>query len=516
MVVNHENCSLHSPGNAIEPWNFGPPSYVCKHCGAVLWYEERSVKSKRPRIPTFSLCCMEGKVKLPLLRKTPPLLNELLDPLGGQRSKSFRTQIRSYNAMFAMTSMGGKVDNRVNDGRGPYIFRLNGQIHHRIGTLLPNNGEDPQFAQLYFYDTENEVQHRMNAFSSSTVNKDLDPSIVDALVQMFDESNNLVKIFRMSRDHFIERDIHHLRLRLIGSRTTDGREYNLPTCSEIAAIIVGDIGVDNAFRDIIVELKEGGLHRINELHPSYMALQYPLLFPYGEDGFRLGILYRNIDETRSDTNDFVTMREYYAFRLQERDGEGHTLISGGRLFQQFDVDAYTCIEAIRVMWVKNNQEKLRIELYNGLKDAVMRGDTTPASAGKIFVLPSSFIGGPRYMIENYQDAMAICRWAGYPDLFITFTCNAKWPEIELFLSRKPGQKIEDRPDVVARVFKIKLDQLLNDLKHGQHFGRVIAVVYTVEYQKRGLPHVHILLFLHNDDKHPIAAEIDKCIKEKKL
>ncbi|XP_023906976.1 uncharacterized protein LOC112018681 [Quercus suber] len=195
------------------------------------------------------------------------------------------------------------------------------------------------------------------------------------------------------------------------------------------------------------------------------------------------------------------MREYYAFRLQKRDGEGHTLISGGRLFQQFDVDAYTCIEAIRLMWVKNNQEKLRIDLNNGLKDAVMRGDTTPASAGKRFVLPSSFTGSPRYMIENYQDAMAIYRWAGYPNLFITCTCNAKWAEIELFLSRKPGQKIEDRPDVVARVFKI-LDKLLNNLKH---------VVYTIEYQKRGQPHAHILLFLHNDVKHPIAVEIDRII-----
>ena len=144
MVVNHENCSLHSLGNVLEPWNFGPPSYVCNHCGVVLWYEERSVKSKRPRIPKFSLCCMEGKVKLPLLKKTPPFLNELLDPLGGQQSKTFRTLIRSYNTMFAMTSMGGKVDNRVNDGTSPYIFKLNGQTHHRIGTLLPNNGEDPQ------------------------------------------------------------------------------------------------------------------------------------------------------------------------------------------------------------------------------------------------------------------------------------------------------------------------------------------------------------------------------------
>ena len=83
-----------------------------------------------------------------------------------------------------------------------------------------------------------------------------------------------------------------------------------------------------------------------------MTLQYPLLFPYGEDGFMLGILCRNINEIRSNTNDFVTMREYYAFRLQECNGEGHTLISGGQLFQQFDVDAYTCIKAIRFMWVK--------------------------------------------------------------------------------------------------------------------------------------------------------------------
>ncbi|KAK4597272.1 hypothetical protein RGQ29_015015 [Quercus rubra] len=436
---------------------------------------------------------MQGKVKLPLLRKAPPLIDELLDPLGSQKSKTFRTLIRSYNAMFAMTSMGGKVDSRINDGRHPYIFKLNGQNHHRIGTLLPNDGEDPQFAQLYFYDTENEFQHRMNVFSNGQINSDLDPSIVDALVQMFDESNILVKLFRMSRDRFIDTDVHQLRLHLIGSRTTDGREYNMPTCSKIAAIIVGDIGAENSHCDIIIELKEGGLQRINVLHPSYMALQYPLLFPYGEDGFRLGILYSNVDGIRFDTTDSGTMREYYAYRLQEREHEGHTLVYGGRLFQQFDVDA--CIEEIRLMWVKQNQDKLRIELYKGLKDAVMRRDTTPASSGKRFVLPSSFIGR-------------------YSDLFITFTCNTKWPEIDLFLSKKPGQKVEDQPDVVARMFKIKLDQLLNDLKHDQHFGKVIAVVYNVEYQKRGLPHAHVLPFLHHDDKHPTAAEIDRIISAK--
>jgi hypothetical protein len=65
------------------------------------------------------------------------------------------------------------------------------------------------------------------------------------------------------------------------------------------------------------------------------------------------------------------MREFYAFRLQERQGEGHMLIYSGRLFQQFVVDAYTCIEGVRLMWVRRNQSALRTELYSGLRGAVM-------------------------------------------------------------------------------------------------------------------------------------------------
>jgi hypothetical protein len=150
------------------------------------------------------------------------------------------------------------------------------------------------------------------------------------------------------------------------------------------------------------------------------------------------------------------------------------LILARRLRQQFQVDAYTCVEEYRLIWIRSNQLQLRSEVYYGLKDAVFKGDTTPSSVGKRIILPSSFTGSLRYMIQNYQDAMAICRWAGYPDLFITFTCNPKWPKIETFLSLIPGQRPEDRPDIIARVFKIKLDQLLHDLKHGKHFGKVIA------------------------------------------
>uniref|UniRef100_A0A2N9G847 Helitron helicase-like domain-containing protein n=1 Tax=Fagus sylvatica TaxID=28930 RepID=A0A2N9G847_FAGSY len=384
--------------------------------------------------------------------------------------------------------MGGNVDGNINDGKGPYIFRLNGQNHHKIGSLLPIDGHNPRFAQLYIFDTENEVKNRISVMNRSSKHNGIDKDVLQALVQMLDENNILVQSFRMARDRFQGSQVRDFKLRLIGTRSTDGREHNLPSASEIAAIIIGDFDPESGYRDIIVESKEGHLKRINELHPSFMPMQYPLLFPYGEDGFRLGILYREIDGRKKTKRTSVTMREYYAYRLQERESEGKTLHHGRRLFQQFVVDSYTCVEQSRLRYFRDKQKQLRSEVYHGLKDAVFRGDTTPASIGKRIVLPSSFTGGPRYMIQCYQDAMAICRWFGYPDLFITFTCNSKWPEIESFLSMHPGLKVEDRPDIVARVFKIKLNNLMHDLKRGSHFGRVLA-----------------------DDKHPTPAEIDKII-----
>lgn len=63
--------------------------------------------------------------------------------------------------MFAFTSPGGKIDRSFNNGRGPPSIRIQGQSCHRIGSLLPMPGHTPKFAQLYIYDTENELQHRI-------------------------------------------------------------------------------------------------------------------------------------------------------------------------------------------------------------------------------------------------------------------------------------------------------------------------------------------------------------------
>ena len=123
--------------------------------------------------------------------------------------------------------------------------------------------------------------------------------------------------------------------------------------------------------------------------------------------------------------------------------------------------------------VKLNQNKIRSDILNGLEDAVTRGDTAPSTSGMRVVLPSTFTGGMRYMFNNCQDAMAICKRFGCPDLFITVTCNPQWPEIQRFV-RRGGLRAEDRPDIACRVFQMKFDQMMIGFKKGCFFGNVIA------------------------------------------
>ena len=78
------------------------------------------------------------------------------------------------------------------------------------------------------------------------------------------------------------------------------------------------------------------------------------------------------------------------------------------------------------------------------------------------------------MVQNYQDAMAICRSYGPPNMFITFTCNPKWQEIADALTFVPGQRPDARPDIVSQVFRLKVVELVSGLKKGTYFGKARA------------------------------------------
>ncbi|XP_022003614.1 uncharacterized protein LOC110901069 [Helianthus annuus] len=381
--------------------------------------------------------------------------------------------------------MSGKVDSKINKGNAPYVYRISGENYYTLGSLLPKEGGEPKFAQLYIYDTDNEVCNRKTVFSNSNkppsaTSNLLDTELIEYLKVILDSNNELVKTYRRVRDRFVDNPQVDLKLRLKANRSKDGRTYNLPTSSEVAALIVGNIeeALDN--RDVVFESKKDGLQRISELHPSYLALQYPLLFPFGEDGYRVDILHREGRASTKKKESKCTMREYFAYHVQDRLNHFSLILNARRLLQQF------------------------------LVDLGQNGNPDMSNVGTRVLLPSSFTDGSRYMRENYYDAMAICKWFGYPDFFITITCNPKWPEIKRFLK---DTKInpEDRPDILCRLFKIKLDAIMKDLREKSLFGNASAVVYTIEFQKRGLPHAHICLFLHDKSKLPSVEHVDNFI-----
>ncbi|CAL1355837.1 unnamed protein product [Linum trigynum] len=123
-----------------------------------------------------------------------------------------------------------------------------------------------------------------------------------------------------------------------------------------------------------------------------------------------------------------------------------------KLFSIFVFDAYSSIELNMLAFLRYHQPQLRCEVYQGLQDAMARGDLDRDKMGHI-VLPGTYIGSPRYMQQLYHDAMAAVEFFGNPDLFITFTY---------------------KPKVVSRVFHAKLSILIDDIKKNSYFGKTIA------------------------------------------
>ncbi|RHN53910.1 putative helitron helicase-like domain-containing protein [Medicago truncatula] len=172
----------------------------------------------------------------------------------------------------------------------------------------------------------------------------------------------------------------NLKLRILGKQRRDGRRYNIPTASEVATLIVGDYDAADYERDKIIEQKIGIFKRVSVLNTAYLPLQYPLLFPRGEDGYRDDVSLKERYNKPSNKRKEVSIREFFSFRIQQREVERSTLLYSKRLLQQFSVNAYSMIESSQLRYAKTHQKELRVDMYNCLADAVFRGETNPSTA----------------------------------------------------------------------------------------------------------------------------------------
>nr|XP_036224310.1 uncharacterized protein LOC106621587 [Bactrocera oleae] len=379
-------------------------------------------------------------------------------------------------------------------------MNIQGQIYHRAGSLLPVSDNDNKFLQIYFMgNSPQEIDLRC------AHNNLVKRSIVEQLQTLFHQHNQLIILFKTALD-LMPSDNHKIVIR--ADKTPAGqhtRRFNAPTIDEVAIVVVGE---NLESRDIVLHRRNDQLQRIKETHRSYDALQYPIIFWQGEDGYDFSIKMIN-PITGSETNKKVSSMNYYSYRLMIRENEDNHILKCRRLYHKYVVDMYVKIETERLTFIRLNQTKLRSEEYVHLRDAI-NTDGNAQNVGRMTILPATYIGSPRHMHEYAQDAMSYVRHYGTADLFITFTCNPQWIEIkqELF----PGQSPIDRHDITARVFRQKLKSLMDFIVKHNVFGETRCWMYSVEWQKRGLPHAHILIWLvekirPNEVDAVISAEI---------
>jgi len=118
----------------VEKWT-QYVDFAVRKCGSKNDWQSRQTTQ-------FFLCCENGKVLLPNLPATPQKLEVLLTNKESNAVK-FRDQIHMYNSVLAFTSLGAKVDESVTRGPGPYSFRIQGELYHKIGSLCPTEGQRP-------------------------------------------------------------------------------------------------------------------------------------------------------------------------------------------------------------------------------------------------------------------------------------------------------------------------------------------------------------------------------------
>lgn len=498
-------CALNMPPRNFNSYTLGNMTLRCSFCSAKHFQLEITGRES----DAFSLCCHKGKVMLPAL--TPNnYFEKLLKDVNStnvankKRAQNYLANIRSYNASFAMVSSEAQLDENVLNG--VYHFKIHNVFYHRIGAVqnLPNRV--PCYAQLYFYDVETALQYRMS--ERSNVRCDL--GIMRSLAEELYRVNPFIRSFKTMSEYCQQPENSAAEVSMVirVNQDLDMRRYNDTIQTDVATIFKSVDGEPPFERNMITFSKNSNsVHSVSVLDSSLDPLAYPLLFPNGETGWHVNLKH-SITSTSASTapRNKITMLQYASFRLAIRD-EFSILHSSQKLFLQWIVDIYVRIEGSRLHFIRQNQASLRADVYNNLTDFLQQHPNDSVnSVGHRIVLPSSFIGSPRNMYQNYLDAMAIVQHYGKPSLFITMTCNPNWPEISNNIS--PGDSPNFQPHIVVRVFRSKLKKLIECLEKSKIFGKVKALIYTIEFQKRGLPHAHILLTLDSTDK---INDIDKFV-----
>ncbi|CAH4036392.1 unnamed protein product [Pieris brassicae] len=319
-----------------------------------------------------------ARVILPSIVEPPEPIKSLLTN-NSTLSAHFLKNARRYKNLFQMTSFGAK---EIREGNFMPTSKVEGQVYHLIGSLLPPSGQSPQFLQIYFISDADQLSLRSNMAPM------LKLDFINELQTMLNSHNVYIRSFKQSIE---STSPENLKLIIHADHTPQAEHrgrYNAPSVNEVAVLFVDE---DKGPRDIVLHGRDGQLKRVSELHRAYDPLQYPQMFVSGDDGY-----YLTIPQQDSLRNKTVSCMQYYAYRLMIRTSQFNSLHYYKDLFSQYCVDMMAKMISERLNFIRRNQQKLRADDYIHLRDALNQdASVNAADIGQRVILPSSFTGCAR-------------------------------------------------------------------------------------------------------------------------
>ena len=442
---------------------WGGVRHECRYCGLILLTGEKA-----------GFCCGNRGSHLHDVAPLPPL------PPSYQticNHPQISTLSRKLNLIFSFASMESSHAFPSQTANG--MVAVQGKVYHRV---RPEH-ENSSIRWILYDSSMQDIPHHL---PHEAIAQQLPVQIIQSFWNALVSVNPLVSALRLLAS-INPSQLPNAQLILHDAGLTN----------EIAAIMSFDNTTQHGIRPrrIIITRTSGTEQYVPNYSRLWEPLSYPLLFPHGTLGWGRQGSMSDIDNRQQNTGtDGVDSPSSQIWHYRARLLREERFNIFGRLTNEYVVDMFSRSLESRLYYIRMNQERLRRE------DAALMGIDDIAPNENVY-LPVSFLGSARWAAEQVADSLAVAGSLGSPTFFITVTCNANWIEIQSQLL--PGQHVLDRPVLICRVFKRKLSLLIKCL-HSMftNAGSLVYIVCSVEFQKRGLPHAHLLVKYHADCADP--------------
>jgi hypothetical protein len=402
--------------------------------------------------------CHDPKKKL--LDPLPPYPDEFRDVVQTLGIRTVNSHIRKLNNLFSFAAIG------IESGRFvqmdvPSNLAITGRTYHQVRNLRVGSHS----LGWFIYDE--------NGFAAESGKLNLPPRLTRSTQDMLSSQNPFIRTLQSA----------YAATRLQYPPNTDFTvelQYGAVQGSREIAAVVRTANIQNLNpRSVWVTSSSSGQHnKMSILSNHYEPMAYPLFFPCGTPGWG-SRTFADHDRRWLTQIDVYKQRLLREIRFREF----------GLLTNEYLIDMYSRVEEERLIYLKRGRAdqlyKHRQQLETdplGNADALIAFDDSMR-------IPFNFPGSRAWSSNMVADALALCREFGKPSLFITFTTNPNWPEFKNNLL--PGQSLCDDPVLVCRIFNARLKQLKAYIR--RQFGKIKYMISVVEFQKRGLPHAHMVI-----------------------